>query len=184
MSVDEHTPYPIPEVIRDIPIRTERGIPLLRAIWEDIKRDPSAWNQTVHIGLYEDCHVLSDAVVEYIRINRRPPWDCGTAACIAGHAVLAAGALLPATDAARIRQWGGRYGRPFNFAYVVDPSSGAERSVEWWARELLGLNLWQADALFAANNDAEYIERFVCELERNPKYVDPGFVFIHDSRVP
>lgn len=86
--------------IKPFPQYEETGIPLLRRVWDAIKADHSGWNQAVWAGRpvrqpSEGWYNLDPAVSEYMATNRTMPWDCGTACCIAGHAVFSKGYRFP-----------------------------------------------------------------------------------------
>jgi hypothetical protein len=155
------------EDLRPIPQRPETGIPLLRAIWEQIKSDSSAWRQGVWIGesarVSQGAEELAQAVKEYLEENEAPPWNCGTAYCLAGHTVLAKGAKIPNYSLHALNE-----GYGFDASFVIEPVQGRRREVDTWAAELLGLEHDQAHALFYGENWPWAIEQMISALERDP----------------
>lgn len=72
--------------------------------------------------------------------------DCGTAYCMAGHAVVRAGYSIRWEDSLDGRRVGNT---------CVDPVNGQVWSIETLARSLLGLTPTEALYLFAASNDLD-----------------------------
>src|ERR1044072_3764094 len=122
--------------IRPIPQYTERGVKLLHRIWEGIKSDPSAWNQGTWIG---QVNTLSQEVRDYIKAHQAPPWDCGTAYCVAGHVALATGAKIPGDHVDSVAE----FGRILSVTTIITPE-GYSKSVEDYARQMLQLSYEQA----------------------------------------
>lgn len=148
--------------LKPIPQLTETGIPLLRAVWERIKIDSSAWNQGVWIGVQNTTPYLDKAVVDYIKTHKVPPWNCGTAYCVAGHVALAKGATLPAMALDVVE------GEYFTSSYVIKPGGTWSEPVDLYAMELVGLDSSQASTLFAASNSPWTIECYIRALEDDP----------------
>lgn len=162
----------------EVPVLEETGIPLLRKVWEGIKADSRAWNQGVWIGVARGgSRRLDDVVVDYIKANRRPPWNCGTAYCVAGHVALAKGAVLPRGEVKYVAK------DAFSMSIIIRPEdieeadaayaeSGYEgpytTDVDDYARDMMGLSYGQAQMLFSESNDAYAIELMVRALEINP----------------
>ncbi len=165
-AVDEDTVQTptLPE-IKPVPQHTERGIPLLRALWEQIKRDNSAWYQGSWISTIGggDAAGLRADVVEFIKENEVVPWNCGTAYCMAGHAALATGAKLTRDDVDGVET--NAYLSP---STIITPD-GQRKSVEDYGREVLNLTEDQANVLFAGSNGAYQIECMIRALEDNPR---------------
>lgn len=147
--------------LRPFPQYTERGIPLLRRVWEGIKADQTAWNQAAWYVIPAD--LLPTSTRTYIADNRVIPWDCGTAACLAGHAVFATGAKLPAPVARRVAD-----GRHTVHGDTVVLPDGAYVAVERHAARLYGLSGDQAERVFCWRNEADHIERMIAVLEEEP----------------
>ena len=148
--------------LKPIPQHTERGIPLLRKVWEQIKADHRAWNQNTWIGTPEG-EALERRVVEYIKEHQAPPWNCGTAYCVAGHGALAAGAKLPPSTVSSVVDYGGN----LSTSSVITPG-GKYRNVDDYAREVFDLSEGQASVLFTGGNEAWQIECYVRALEADP----------------
>lgn len=148
--------------LKPIPQHTERGIPLLRIIWEQIKADMEAWEQDSWYGVSWEA-LAAPAVREYIAERKVIPWSCGTPACIAGHASFAAGATLPPRIVELMAE-----GKPSVGGEIITPD-GVEMWVQDYAREVLGFTDEQADVLFAAPRTADEIEHMVTALEGDPR---------------
>jgi hypothetical protein len=150
--------------LKPIPQYTERGIPLLRKIWDAILADESAWNQGTWIGTACDEDGVPDRltpqVIDYIQTNQVPPWNCGTAYCVAGHAALATGAKLTPYQVAAVER------RYLETDTVV--VNGQEWPVEDYAADVLDLDGSQASVLFAGHNTKEVITALVEALEADP----------------
>ena len=148
------------EDLRPIPQYEETGIPLLRKVWDAIRADGSAWDQGDWIGTPEDWE-LELVVIEYIEEHSVPPWNCGTAYCVAGHVALAKGATLPRDEVAYAVET-----RALQTSFIeVD---GVAKPVSQYAQEVLGLDRFQTRALFAGDNSAELIDEYVAALEADP----------------
>jgi hypothetical protein len=159
-------------VVRGIPQLEETGISLLRAIWEEIKADQSAWNQGAWIGLAPRSGIyfnyeLDPAVKAFIKDNAQVPWDCGTACCLAGHAVMAKGYQLAPN--------GHNVVKINDFVLPPDTSKLSAESGEVQseyipnvARRLLGLDEQSSTYLFGSDRKPFEIEQMVNALEVDP----------------
>lgn len=90
----------------------KEGAKLLRQVAEVIRKEPDAHDQETWGWLDDD-------------------YDCGTVACIAGHAVVQAG-----------------YKLENNYGQCLNPQLGSIRRIEDVAQELLGLDDAETDILF------------------------------------
>lgn len=125
----------------------KRGLALLEEVIDEIEsHDFRTWRQTSWVSTPE---VLRPDVAE----TRVPAFDCGTTACLFGHAVFKAGARL--------------FIHPTSFAegsyvsndYVWAPK-GNVRFISDYAQELFGLNIEMADWLSAGGRLWSEILRF------------------------
>lgn len=144
--------------LRPIPQYEETGIPLLRRVWDAIKADKSAWEQADWI--FGDR--LDQAVIDYINEHHVPPWNCGTAYCVAGHLVLAKGAKIGDNGMEDLLDL-----RLLSSPMIITPE-GETRGVPDYAAELLGLRSETCSLLFNGTNTEKTIDVMVAALEENP----------------
>jgi hypothetical protein len=118
------------------------NVELLDRIEQQITEHPDTWDQSVWFRLPR---VSSQSKIV------KPP--CGTACCVAGWAVVLSGYQL----VTRVRDREG--------AFCVSPE-GEGRGIEAAARGILGLDVYQAEALFDATNDLDTVREIFAELRK------------------
>lgn len=156
--------------LKPIPQTDKRGTELLVEILNRIEADDTAWFQgswiaTPHHHSNGARKPLSEAVRAYIAEHEVPPWDCGTAYCLAGHAVLACGAKLTPNEVTIVTEYG-----DLN-AYFVIPAGAEDRQpmpIEKLAQELLNLSNSNVAALFHGSNTLEDLTLMVSALVDDP----------------
>lgn len=153
-------------ILKPIPQREETGPALLRAIWEEIKDDQSAWNQGLWVGSAADHEGPFDpAVIDFMRDNRQLPWDCGTACCLAGHAVMAKGyqfAHPQYSDFDPVEE-----GEAID--YVMAPGATEGQYIPNAAMGLLEISRRQKYYLFSGDRRPYEIQKCVEALEADPR---------------
>lgn len=118
------------------------NLPEIRGILEYIEANPEEWNQACWARRTDDLQVTSSLQIAT---------NCGTAYCVAGHAIHRAGA-----DA----KFDGD-----GFATRCIDMDGNERHIETYATEILGLDGFQSDCLFNPTNTLEEMWDMVHEWE-------------------
>lgn len=116
----------------------------LDAVIAQLKQHPEQHNQMVWIQF--EGKVAPTLV---------PELTCGSAFCIAGAVVARAGATALWEQQ---EDYDGDLTNIWNCNTVVAPD-GLEWGVSRYARKVLGLNPWQADALFSGSNTMDDIDR-------------------------
>lgn len=114
----------------------------LLLIYKQIKTEPETWDQDVWA-----CKVWREVENP---ANVGDIEHCGTAYCIAGHAVARAGYKI---------MW-----HAGQASSCKDPVTGTVSSIPSVARKILGIDVAQGDELFAAANDLEDVRYNIINL--------------------
>ncbi|WAB09250.1 hypothetical protein SEA_LITTLEMUNCHKIN_74 [Gordonia phage LittleMunchkin] len=164
---------------------TNRGIPLLREVLGLIEAEVAAWDQgdwiqvdlgriadsvnlvaraTEYLGL-PDSTALSEYEGEVVEIDLPPTTRnlCGTAGCLAGHAVMAVGDMPHMHALVGVIL--GRDALDVSLHQVTTHDTGMTVNVDTRAQDLLGLDNPTADILFDASNTIADLRHMVELIE-------------------
>lgn len=152
--------YPGRKDVLDEKTPTEVHVGLNHKLLDDvmgyIKNHPLEWDQIAWHRIMD----LNTGVIRYDSEEQivKEVNSCGAAFCFAGHVAMAEG--FPAPPKNNNATW---------YRNFLDVDGFREyEEVSEFAIKRLGITSWQADALFAAENDMEQLEKMVAALHINP----------------
>lgn len=148
--------YQVKEPVGDAPVKPREGVnhELLDEILSFIKAHPKTWVQD---SWYKNVDAIHGERLFSIPEEVTEQNSCGTSFCFAGHTAIHEGFPAPPLDDSIT--W---------FRQVKDDDGVYHEDVSDFAREVLGLDYDQSDALFDSSNSLDDIETMIKTLHAYP----------------